>query len=159
MIYSYEMHTFNIEGLSCTYTRDLLPLVEAAGEEGLTKWATCFKQNDPGDKVLRNIKPMQIRLVLVENPRYHASSSLSVRYILKAYENDRYEYGRRKEVKIESNNSHGHLTITDTIEEASRCYNLKIRNMLSTSEVTLERRIKEMSKSIEFLKDSILPGY
>lgn len=121
----------------------------------LIMWATCFKQNDPGEKVLRNIPPVQVVVTTVEEINRHSRIDL----FLKAYEQDGYLGGRRKEIKITSSNNHGDLIICDTYRECVETYNNIIRRELERAKEVLVSRTAYINSRIKLLESSFVPGF
>lgn len=135
--------------------RELHNRVAELESNELEMWACCFKANDPADKILRNISPVQVVVSIVEEEvRYRGRV-----HILKAYEQNGYASGRRKAIKIDSANSHGDLLLCDTYEECVRVYNLMVQKELEYTERILASRTAYLQNRISELRNSLIPGY
>lgn len=122
------------------------------GPRGLVMWACCIRQNDPGEKMLRNIPPIEVYVTAEEKPSHYSGWGPTIQTT--AYQNNK----RSKEIKIFTNN-HGNLVLCDTYDEACRHYNAKVDSYLHWTQITLEHRTQFLQNRLRELREAHIGGH
>lgn len=150
----YSTRIPNMQVMDFAELRDRI-LMQPEGEQNLVMWATCLRQNDPGEKILRNIPPILVYVTLISepNPFAHINGQPAVKYHLHAVDNAK----RNKEIKIYTNN-HGDLILCDMQEEATRYYNRVIDVYIKSTRDALKSRTQYLEDKISSLHGFRIAG-
>lgn len=160
MIYGNDYEIRRIGGFEVIDYKELIERILSQPDDEdpkhLVMWATCLRQNDPGEKILRNIAPTLVYVTVKSEPsRYaHLPHHAAIIHELEVSDNAK----RNKKIKLYTNN-HGDLTLADLYDEAVRYYNRKVDHYLKHTREALKARTEYMEGRINELASFRIAGF